>query len=197
MTTSRQTRRAILAGLGAGLLAAPGLLRAQYYDPAYDEAMTGERVRRNVSSFSMQDWRDHFDALDRPSIVADTTSRALHFWSEGGADYRIYPTSVPMSDELTKRGYTEIVRKKVGPDWTPTENMLERMPELPRYMPPGPDNPLGTHAMYLSWPAYLIHGTHDTRKIGRRSSSGCIGLYNTAIAELFDLCPVGTQVRVI
>ena len=51
--------------------------------------------------------------------------------------------------------------------------------------------------MYLSWPAYLIHGTHDTRKIGRRSSSGCIGLYNFAIEELFAITPVGTQVRVI
>jgi lipoprotein-anchoring transpeptidase ErfK/SrfK len=51
--------------------------------------------------------------------------------------------------------------------------------------------------MYLDWPAYLIHGTHDTRKIGRRSSDGCIGLYNDAIAELFAITPVGTQVRVI
>jgi lipoprotein-anchoring transpeptidase ErfK/SrfK len=69
------------------------------------------------------------------------------------------------------------------PDWKP--------------IPPGPANPLGTHAMYLSWPAYIIHGTHDTRKIGRRSSDGCIGLYNENIAELFELCPIGTQVRVI
>jgi lipoprotein-anchoring transpeptidase ErfK/SrfK len=51
--------------------------------------------------------------------------------------------------------------------------------------------------MYLSWPAYLIHGTHDTRKIGRPSSDGCIGLYNEKIAELFEITPVGTQVRII
>ena len=199
MTMKTTTRRAFVSAIGAGigLVAAPGLLRAQYYDPAYEEARPTGPIRRNASSFSMQDWRDHFEALDRPSIVCDTTSRALHFWSAGGADYRIYPTSVPMSEELTKRGHTEIVRKKVGPDWTPTQNMLERTPDLPRYMPPGPDNPLGTHAMYLSWPAYIIHGTHDTRKIGRRSSSGCIGLYNFAIAELFELCPIGTQVRII
>lgn len=74
--------------------------------------------------------------------------------------------------------------------------MIERNPEL-RYMPSGPNNPLGTHAMYLSWPAYLIHGTHDTRKIGRLSSDGCIGLYNEMIEELFALAPIGTQVRII
>ena len=52
---------------------------------------------------------------------------------------------------------------------------------LPAYVPPGPNNPLGTHALYLSWTYYRIHGTHDTRKIGRRSSSGCVGLYNQHI----------------
>ena len=83
--------------------------------------------------------------------------------------------TVLISDELTKRGHTQIVRKKEGPSWTPTASMMERFPHY-RPMGPGPDNPLGTHAMYLSWPAYLIHGTHDTRKIGRLSSDGCIGL---------------------
>ena len=155
-----------------------------------------ETAVRNISSFSRQDWRDHFDELGIATIVADTTSRALHYWAGDGSDYRVYPTSVPMSEELTKRGYTKIVRKRVGPDWTPTPSMIERDPTL-AYMPPGPDNPLGSHAMYLEWPAYLIHGTHDTRKIGRRSSSGCIGLYNQMIAELYDISPIGTQVRII
>ena len=153
-------------------------------------------VRNNISSFRAQDWRDHFDKLGKATSVAATTSRALHFWSADGSDYRIFPTSVPISDELTKRGYTEIVRKKVGPSWTPTPSQMERYPDW-KPIGPGPENPLGTHAMYLSWPAYIIHGTHDTRKIGRRSSDGCIGLFNENIATLFDLCPIGTQVRVI
>ena len=44
---------------------------------------------------------------------------------------------------------------------------------------------------------YRIHGTHDTRKIGRRSSNGCIGLYNEHIADLFERAKVGTQVLLI
>jgi lipoprotein-anchoring transpeptidase ErfK/SrfK len=75
--------------------------------------------------------------------------------------------------------------------------MRERDPSLPAYMPPGPGNPLGTHALYLSWPAYLVHGTHDTRKIGRQSSSGCIGLYNKHIEELFGMAQVGAQVLLL
>ncbi|WP_158967057.1 L,D-transpeptidase [Chachezhania sediminis] len=187
------TRRdALILGLSTGtVLAAPTVLRAQTVPETQPET-----TPRNISSFQMQDWRDHFDSLGKATVVADTGSKALHYWNEDGTDYRIYPTSVPRTDELTKRGYTQIVRKKVGPSWTPTASQMERFPDW-KPIPPGPENPLGTHAMYLSWPAYIIHGTHDTRKIGRASSDGCIGLYNVMIEELFALCPVGTQVRVI
>lgn len=177
----------------AAMTTAPDLLRAQASEVPFGRGV----AKRNASSFTARKWQDHFDRLGVATILADTGSRALHYWSADGSDYRLYPTSVPMTNELTRRGYTKIVRKRVGPDWTPTASMRAKDPSLPAYMPPGPDNPLGTHALYLSWPAYLIHGTHDTRKIGRRSSSGCIGLYNAMIAELFELVPVGTQVRVI
>ncbi len=183
------------AGAALPLMAAPAILRAQ--DAADPLVQSGPAPRRNVSSFVRQDWREHFDQLGKGAIVCDTRSRALHYWSGDETIYKLYPTSVPLTEELTRRGYTEVVRKKVGPSWTPTASMRERDPTLPDFMPAGPGNPLGTHAMYLSWPAYLIHGTHDTRKIGRRSSSGCIGLYNEQVEELFALVDVGTQVRLI
>ena len=76
--------------------------------------------------------------------------------------------------------------------------MKERNPSWPDLVEGGsPENPLGTRALYLGWPAYRIHGTHDTRKIGRRSSSGCVGLYNEHIEELFSFVKVGTQVLLI
>ena len=186
------TRRHLIAAAGAALTL-PAVARAEL---AEQTEQAEEGTRHNISGFRSQDWRDHFDTLGKATIVADTASRALHYWSGDGSDYRIYPTSVPKTDELTKRGYTEIVRKKVGPSWTPPPSQLERFPDW-KPVGPGPDNPLGTHAMYLGWPAYIIHGTHDTRKIGRRSSDGCIGLYNANIASLFEICPVGTQVRLI
>ena len=153
--------------------------------------------RRNLSSFRALDWRPYFSNLKNGAILVDMTSRALHFWSEGEDIYNLYPSSVPMSDELTRRGRTKVVKKVEGPSWRPTPSMLERNPEWPEFMPPGPENPLGTHALYLSWQYYRIHGTHDTRRIGRRSSNGCIGLYNEHINELFSLTKVGTQVLLI
>jgi lipoprotein-anchoring transpeptidase ErfK/SrfK len=154
-------------------------------------------VKRNSSNFKSKDWRPYFSNLRNNVILVDTRSRALHFWSEDGITYKLYPTSVPESDDLTRLGRTSIVRKRVGPDWRPTASMLKRNPDWPKYIPPGPENPLGTHALYLSWTYYRIHGTHDTRKIGRRSSNGCIGLFNEHIAQLFELAKVGTQVLLI
>jgi len=186
----RRERRRFLAGSGAGLiaLAAPSILRAQGAGAA--------AVRRNVSSFRLHDWQDHFDSLGRGILLSDTTSRVLQHWTADG-EMRVYPTSVPMTDDLTRRGYTEVIRKVEGPSWAPTPSMKKRNPEWPDFIGPGPDNPLGTHALYLSWRYYRVHGTNDTRKIGRRSSNGCIGLYNAQIAEVFGRAPVGTQVKII
>ncbi len=177
----------------AGLAAVPA--RAQS-EPEYI-ANDKELVRRNISSFRSLDWRPYFSNTKNGAILVDTVSRALHYWSQDQSIYKLYPTSVPLTEEMTRRGRTSVTQKVEGPSWSPTPSMLKRNPEWPSYIPPGPDNPLGTHALYLSWQYYRIHGTHDTRKIGRRSSNGCIGLYNEHIAELFALTKVGTQVLLI
>ncbi|WP_238372123.1 L,D-transpeptidase [Heliomarina baculiformis] len=197
---SKPTRRGFLAG-AATMLATPALAQT---GSVTDTAATTEierdlsqTVRRNISSFRSLEWQPYFSNLRKGAILVDVTSRALHFWSEDGLTYKLYPSSVPLTEDLTRRGRTSVVRKVEGPDWRPTPNMLKRNPEWPKHIPPGPDNPLGTHALYLGWQYYRIHGTHDTRKIGRRSSNGCIGLYNEHIAELFSMTQNGTQVLLI
>lgn len=161
------------------------------------ESAIGGGVTRNTASFRALDWRPYFENTNGGAILCDIESRALHFWSEDQSIYKLYPTSVPLSEDLTRRGRTEVIRKVEGPSWAPTPAMRERNPEWPERIGPGPDNPLGSHALYLSWQYYRIHGTHDTRKIGRRSSNGCIGLYNEHIAELYELAGNGTQVMLI
>ncbi|WP_371038822.1 L,D-transpeptidase [Rhodosalinus sp. FB01] len=191
-------RRAFLAGGAAFLGAGPAL--AQDVNSAGTIEMEGDisqGVRRNISSFRSLDWRPYFSDLKNGAILVDITSRALHYWSEDASVYRLYPTSVPLSEDLTRRGRTRVTFKDPEPDWRPTPSMKQRNPDWPDYVPPGPDNPLGTRALHLSWTYYRIHGTHDTRKIGRRSSNGCIGLYNQHIEELYEFSKVGTQVLLI
>jgi lipoprotein-anchoring transpeptidase ErfK/SrfK len=191
-------RRRLLAGL-AGAAAAGFAAPALAMDGSTEiEPAASSSVRNNVSSFRMLDWQDYFASTRNGAILVDITSRALHYWSEDQATYRLYPTSVPLTDDLTRTGETSVVDKVVAPPWRPTPAMRERNPEWPEFVAGGaPDNPLGTHALYLGWTYYRIHGTHDTRKIGRRSSNGCIGLYNEHIEELFELANVGTQVLLI
>ena len=193
---TKMNRRQFTKSLASGMAIAtfPQLAQTQSIE---EDTKLGDGVIRNISSFKARNWKAYFDDLENGAILSDTTSRAIHFWSEDNKIYKIYPTSVPISDELTKLGRTKIIRKVVGPSWRPTPSMLKTNPEWPEFVPPGPDNPLGTHAMYLSWKYYRIHGTHDTRKIGRRSSNGCIGLYNEHIKELFSLTKIGTQVLLI
>lgn len=186
-------RRAFLAG-SAALLATPALAQVPAGQAERDPTQS---VRRNISSFRTLDWQPYFDNLKNGAILVDLDSRAVHYWSEDRSVYKLYPSSVPLTEDLTRRGRTSVVQKVTGPSWRPTPSMLQRNPEWPDFIGPGPDNPLGTHALYLSWTYYRIHGTHDTRKIGRRSSNGCIGLYNEHIQELFGMANVGTQVLLI
>jgi hypothetical protein len=196
---STPSRRGFLGGaalIGAGL-ATPALAQTAFDAGEVHEDSAYTNMRRNISSFRTLDWQPYFSNTKKGAILVDITSRALHFWSEDLSIYKLYPTSVPVSDDLTRKGRTEVVRKVVGPTWSPTPAMKIRNPEWPDFVPAGPDNPLGTHALYLSWQYYRIHGTHDTRKIGRKSSNGCIGLYNEHIAQLFELAKNGTQVLLI
>lgn len=200
MSTDRRsplTRRRFLAAGGAAstVLASPAL--AQMTDTVEIEEEVTQTVRRNISSFRALDWRPYFSNTRNGAVLVDISSRALHYWSEDQSEYRLYPTSVPLTEDLTRTGRTSITKKVEGPSWRPTPSMLKRNPEWPPFIPPGPDNPMGTHAMHLTWTYYRIHGTHDTRKIGRRSSNGCIGLFNEDIAELYSKCKVGTQVLLI
>lgn len=195
-TATRFDRRAFLAG-GAALIGTPALAQSVTGSGTVEvERDLSTVVKRNIASFRALDWQPYFNNLRNGAILVDIDSRALHYWQDNGA-YHLYPSSVPLTEDLTRRGRTRVIRKVEGPSWRPTPAMRKRNPEWPPYVPPGPDNPLGTHALYLSWTYYRIHGTHDTRKIGRRSSNGCIGLYNEHIAELFAMARVGTQVLLI
>jgi L,D-transpeptidase ErfK/SrfK len=134
---------------------------------------------------------------DHEGIVINLADMRLYYFAEPGSAPRSYPIGIGRDGLTTPLGATEIVRKRKDPTWHPTARMREEDPELPEVVPPGPDNPLGNRAMYLGWPAYLIHGTNKPWGIGRRSSSGCIRMYPEDAEELFELAEIGTKVTVV
>jgi hypothetical protein len=100
-------------------------------------------------------------------------------------------------DGFTWTGVQKISRKAEWPDWHPPPEMIERQPYLPRFMAGGPGNPLGARAMYLGNTVFRIHGTNQPSTIGKFVSSGCIGMLNEDVSDLFDRVKVGTRVVVL
>jgi len=75
--------------------------------------------------------------------------------------------------------------------------MIERQPYLPRFMAGGDGNPLGARALYLGKTLYRIHGTNQPSTIGHYVSSGCVGMLNGDIEDLYSRVQVGTRVVVL
>src|ERR1043165_5805072 len=100
-------------------------------------------------------------------------------------------------DGFQWKGTHKITAKKEKPDWTAPAEMIARQKDVPRYMKGGdPDNPLGTHAMYLGSTLYRIHGSPDADSVGEAESSGCFRTRNVDVADLYNRVPVGTTVVV-
>jgi lipoprotein-anchoring transpeptidase ErfK/SrfK len=129
------------------------------------------------------------------TLVVDTPNTYLYYVLGNGRAIR-YGVRVGR-DGFTWTGVQKITRKAEWPDWHPPTEMIERQPYLPRFMAGGPGNPLGARAMYLGSTVYRIHGTNQPSTIGKFVSSGCIGMLNEDVSDLFDRVKVGTRVVVL
>ncbi len=108
-----------------------------------------------------------------------------------------FPVGIGDEGWDTPTGTFHIIEKIVNPAWHVPASIRKQKPELPRIVPSGPDNPLGTHALRLSLGTVLIHGTDRPFGIGRRVSHGCIHLYPEDIVRLFRKVRVGTRVVIV
>jgi lipoprotein-anchoring transpeptidase ErfK/SrfK len=126
------------------------------------------------------------------SIVIDTSQRRLYY-SVGNGHAINYRVAVG-KPRFQWFGET-FVEKKKDPGWYPTLRM--RRAGAPRYVPPGPRNPLGVRAIYLGWSEYRIHGTNPPGSIGRAASSGCIRMLNKDVSDLFERVHIGAPVYVV
>ena len=137
----------------------------------------------------------------RSGVVINLPEMRIYYYPQGESVVHTWPISVGRVGWETPLGKTTIVRKKARPTWYPPESIREEHARygdiLPRVVGPGPDNPLGSHALYLGFPEYLIHGTNKPYSIGMRVSHGCIRMYPEHIVELFDLVEPGVSVTVL
>jgi L,D-transpeptidase ErfK/SrfK len=108
-----------------------------------------------------------------------------------------FPVGVGTDGWGTPLGTVTVVAKRLDPTWYPTPSVRRENPELPPAVPPGPDNPLGTHALRLSKGTILIHGTNKPWGVGRKVTHGCLRLYPEDIPHLYKLVHVGSPVMIV
>jgi len=168
-------------------------------NPGVDPWLPGEGTLVVVpTSFVLPD-------APREGIVLNVAEMRLYYFPKprAGEPARVitHPVSIGRLDWKTPLGRTRITNKVVDPAWYPPESIREEHAALgdplPKVVPPGPDNPLGRHALRLAIPGYLIHGTNKPYGIGMRVTHGCVRMYPEDIETLFDQVPVGTVVHIV
>ncbi|HEU0265529.1 MAG TPA: L,D-transpeptidase family protein [Geobacterales bacterium] len=108
-----------------------------------------------------------------------------------------YPIGIGNDGTETPIGTFSIIEKQTNPPWRVPRSIKKENPAYPKVMPPGPDNPLGSHALRLSLGDVLIHGTNRPWGIGRKATHGCIRLYPEDIPLLYNAVPVGARVTIV
>jgi len=133
----------------------------------------------------------------RVGIVVNLAERRIYYFPPNKKTVETYPAGIGVEDGATPLGVTSVVRREAGPVWIPPPSIRAERPELPDFIPPGPDDPLGDYALRLGWKNILIHGTNKPDSVGRNVSHGCLHLYPEDIERLFREVTVGTPVRVV
>jgi L,D-transpeptidase ErfK/SrfK len=139
----------------------------------------------------------------RSGIVINLAAmRLFHFKKKGNLlAVSTFPVGVGTEERPTPMGRMFVARKKHRPTWYVPASIAadhrKKGDPLPPSVPPGPLNPLGEYALYLSASGYLIHGTNKPASIGLRATNGCIRLYPEDIKRLFKKTPVKTPVRIV
>jgi L,D-transpeptidase ErfK/SrfK len=169
-------------------------------NPGVDPWIPGEGVRIVIPS------RYVLPDAPRTGIVLNLAEMRLYYYPEaedGGPAREVitHPISIGQVGWNTPLGTTSVVSKLTDPTWYPpasirAEAEAEGDP-LPLVVPPGPDNPLGRHALGIGFRGYLIHGTNKPYGLGMRVSHGCVRMYPEDIASLFADVPVGTPVHIV
>ena len=156
----------------------------------YEKAMIPSPYQRHIVSYHRREAPG--------TIVIDTDARYLYYVLPGQQAIR-YGVTVG-EEAMAWSGVAKVGRMTEWPSWTPTPGERERM-DVPAYVSPGPQNPMGARAMYLfdgrKDTLYRIHGTNQPEYIGQAISSGCIRMTNEDVMDLYNRVKMGTIVVVL
>src|SRR5438477_9046423 len=132
------------------------------------------------------------------SIAVDSDNHYLYYVLSDGKAIR-YGITVG-EEAMAWSGIAKIGSMTEWPAWHPTPGEIERL-GVPKFVAPGPDNPMGSRALYLfangKDTLFRIHGTNQPEYIGASISSGCIRMTNEDVIDLYNRVKLGTIVVVL
>ena len=181
-----QNQPNLLGDFFGAFLGAPPARQAVAVQPSAED-MAPTRIPREVVAYH--------GPYGPGTVVVNTTERRLYYVLPGNRAVR-YGIGVGKAG-FEWSGTQTVSRKQEWPEWRPPAEMIQRRPDLPRYMAGGPENPLGARAMYLGSSLYRIHGSNEPDTIGHAVSSGCIRMRNEDVIDLYERVKVGTKVVVL
>lgn len=139
--------------------------------------------------------------LKKNTIVINLAEMRLYYWSEHKHKIYIFPVGIGKENWETPTGEMTIINKIKQPTWIVPPSIYNYHKsigaEIQHVIPPGPNNPMGSYALGLSRKKYFIHGTNLASGVGRRSTGGCIRLYEEDIKQLYNMVNIGTPVTII
>src|ERR1700678_2545188 len=150
----------------------------------YDNKPVADAYRRAIVNFNRKEAPG--------SIVVDSDNHYLYFVLNDGKAIR-YGITVG-EEAMGWFGVAKVGSMTEWPPWHPTKGEIERL-GVPTFVPPGPDNPMGSRALYLysggKDTLFRIHGTNQPEYIGQSISSGCIRMTNEDVIDLYSRGKMG------
>jgi len=206
MSSLKVTLKATMGILAAGLLLS-GCMEATTYEATnqtafkprdkellakirYDNVPIPQPFRRAIVDYHRKEAPG--------SILIDSDNHYLYYVLDGGKAIR-YGITVG-EEAMAWSGIAKVGSMTEWPPWHPTKGEIERL-GVPTFVPPGPDNPMGSRALYLysggKDTLFRIHGTNQPEYIGASISSGCIRMTNEDVIDLYNRVKMGTVVVVL
>ena len=195
-----------LAILAAGLMLSGCMETANYeatntsnFKPRDKELLAKVRYENVQPAESFRRAIVEFHRKEAPgAIVVDSDNHYLYYVLNDGKAIR-YGITVG-EEAMAWSGIAKIGSMTEWPAWHPTPGEISRL-GVPTFVAPGPDNPMGSRALYLysggKDTLFRIHGTNQPEYIGASISSGCIRMTNEDVIDLYSRVKMGTIVVVL
>lgn len=132
-------------------------------------------------------------------IVINLAEMRLYYFMRKGKKriVKTFPLGIGREGFNSPLGSFRIIGIRKNPSWYVPASIRKEQPDLPKVVPPGPENPLGDYWFQLSITGYGIHGTNKPYGVGRRVSHGCIRMYPEDVKNLARFVRAGTRVRIV